>query len=113
MIRRDPNKNNLKPKSFYSFIYRFLKRNSLSIRSASHFGQQLPEDSIDKTFTFLKERIHIRKTFDIAPDGIVNMDQTELEYNMPKIKTIHKNKCKNYLNFHPITRKNSYLSYTI
>lgn len=62
-------------KSLYTYIYRFLKRNSLSIRAVSHIGQLLPIDSIDLTFAFLKEIINIRIKFNITPKSIVNMNK--------------------------------------
>ena len=79
-----------KPKSLYNVVYRFLSRFSLSIRSASHIGQQLPKDSTDRIISFLKEIINLRKLYDIKKENIINLDETALQYNMPFHKTIHK-----------------------
>ena len=47
-VKRDPSKKDLKPKSLYNYIYRFMERYRLSIRQKTHVGQLLPSDSIDK-----------------------------------------------------------------
>ena len=51
-IKRDPEKKNLKPKSLYQYIYRFMKRYNLLQREGTHIGQLLPYDSEDKIFMF-------------------------------------------------------------
>ena len=90
LIRRNPKKTDIKPKSLLSWIYRSLDRNSLSIRSISHKGQLFPKNTEDYIFSFLKQIINIRKLYNIGPDSIVNMDETALQYNMPSNKTVHK-----------------------
>ena len=88
-IKRDPTKKDLKPKSLYNYIYRFMERYRLSIRQKTHVGQLLPSDSIDKIYMFLKEIIRIRKEYDIPLSNIVNFDETALSYNIPPNKTVH------------------------
>ena len=90
LIRRNPQKADIKPKSLFSWIYRFLDRNSLSIRSISHKGQQFPKNTENNIFSFLKKIINIRKLYNISTDSIINMDETALQYNMPSNKTVHK-----------------------
>ena len=67
-----------------------MKRKSLTIRQGSHLGQQLPFNAVEKTFSFLKEIIRIRRDKDISSDYIINMDETELQLNMTFHKTVHK-----------------------
>jgi len=76
LIRRNPQKAVIKPKSLLSWIYRFLDRNSLSIGSISHKGQLFPKNTEDYIFSLLKQIINIRKLYNIGPDSIVNMDET-------------------------------------
>ena len=91
IIKKDPSKSNLKPKALLQLVYRFMKRNSLTIRQGSHIGQQLPFNAVEKTFAFLKEIIRIRRDKDISSDCIIiNMDETALQLNMPFHKTVHK-----------------------
>ena len=90
ILKKDPTKRDIKPKSLLSFIYRFLARNKLSIRKGTHIGQQLPISSFDLVFSFLKAIIQNRKLYNFEPEFIVNMDETELNYNMPPNTTVIK-----------------------
>ena len=87
--KRNTSKKNLKPKSLYNYIYRFMERYKLSLRQKTHVGQLLPPDSIDKIYMFLKEIIIIRKEYDIPLSNIINFDETVLCYNIPPNKTVH------------------------
>ena len=42
-----------------------MKKINLSIRATSHVGQQIPKNSEDLIYSFLKEIIKIRKIYDI------------------------------------------------
>jgi len=90
MIKRNPNLKELKLRTLQKRVERFLKRNNLSIRTASHIWQILPESSIDLVFNFLKEIIHIRKDYNIPKENIINMDEVAIQMNMPSNKTVHK-----------------------
>lgn len=94
IIKRDPTKRDIKPKSLLSFIYRFLARNNHSIRKGTHIGQQLPTNSLDLVYSFLKVIIQNRKMYNIDPEFIINMDETALNYNMPPNTTINKIRAK-------------------
>jgi len=67
-----------------------MKRNSLTIRTGSHVGQQIPFNAEEKAFPFLKEIIRIRRNNGISSECILNMDETALQLNMPFHKTVHK-----------------------
>ena len=70
ILKTDPTKRDIKPKSLLSFIYRFLAINNLSIRKGTHIGQQLPNNSFDLVYSFLKAFIQNRKLFNIEPEFI-------------------------------------------
>lgn len=90
MIKKDLSKSNLKPKTLVWSVYRFMKRNSLTIRTGSHIGQQIPFNAEEKTFSFLKEIIRIRRYNGISSECIINMDETALQLNIPFHKIVHK-----------------------
>lgn len=90
MLKKEPSYKNVKPKSLLMAVYRFMERNNLSLRTASHVGQELPNDTVDRIYMFLKSVINKRKLYDIDSNHIVNMDETALQLNMPSNKTVHK-----------------------
>ena len=90
IIKRDPTKQDIKPESLLSFIYRFLAGNNRSIRKGTHKAQQLPTNSSDLVYSFLKAIIQNRKLYNIEPEFIINMDEAALNYNMPPNTTIIK-----------------------
>ena len=69
-----------------TYIYRFLARHNLSIRTGSYIGQQFLVNCESLTFRFLHEIIAARGKYGIEPENIINMDETALRYNMPSKK---------------------------
>jgi len=90
ILKRDPTKRDIKPKSLLSFIYSFLLRNNLSIRKGNHIRQQLPNNSFSLIYSFLKAIIHNRKLYNIEPEFIISMDEIVINYIMPPNTTVHK-----------------------
>ena len=90
MLKKEPSYINIKPKSLLMVVYRFMERNNLSLRTASHVGQELPNDTIDRIYIFLKSVINKRKLYDIDTNHIVNIDETALQLNMPSNQTLHR-----------------------
>ena len=50
LIRRNPNKQNIKHKLFLSWIYKLLERNSLWVRFIWNIGPQFPKNTEDNIF---------------------------------------------------------------
>lgn len=67
-----------------------MEKNNLSLRTASHVGQELPNDTIDRINIFLKSVINKRKLYDIDSNHIMNLDETALQISIPSTKTIFK-----------------------
>ena len=77
ILKKEPLYINIKPKSLLMAVYRFMERNNLSLRTTSHVGKELPNDTIDRIYIFLKSVINKRKLlYDIDSNHIVNMDET-------------------------------------
>ena len=74
-LKKEPLYLNIKPKSLLMAVYLFMERNNLSPRTASHVGQELPNDIIDRIYIFLKSIINKRKLYDIDSNHIVNMEE--------------------------------------
>lgn len=74
----------------FSIIISILERNNPSHSKITHIKQELPTDTKDRIFILLKSVINKRKLYDIDSNGIVIMDQTAFQLNMPTNKTIHK-----------------------
>ena len=90
MLKKEPSYINIKPKSLLMSVYRFMEKNNLSLRTASHVGQELPNDTIDRINIFLKSVINKRKLYDIDSNHIMNLDETALQISIPSTKTIFK-----------------------
>ncbi len=58
-------KKNKSIKALQMWCYLFLDRNDLSFRALSHEGQPSLSYTIDKVYTFLKQKITIRKFRDL------------------------------------------------
>ena len=52
MLKKEPSFKNVKPKSLLMAVYLFMERNNLW--TASHVGQELPNDTVDRIYMFLK-----------------------------------------------------------
>lgn len=97
LLKRHPEKKDLKPHSLLTAVYRLMDRFHLSLRKGSHIGQQIPADSETRMIGFLKSIIQIRKKYNIPPENIINMDETAIFSNMPNNATVHKIRCKTIL----------------
>ena len=96
IIKKNSSMSNLKPKALLQSVYRFMKINSLTIRMGIHVGQQLPINAEEKTFSFLKGIIRIRRDNDNTSDCIINMDEIALQLNSHFIKPFTKHEQKLY-----------------
>lgn len=77
--------------NLYKIILRFLKRNNLSIRKASHIGQPLPNIALECFYSFFHEVIKERRVLNIYDDDnsrLINCDETLIFLEMPETKTI-------------------------
>jgi hypothetical protein len=74
MLKRHPEKKQLKPHSLLTAVYRFMDKFNLCLRRGSHIGQQIPADSENRMIGFLKSIIEIRKKYNIPPENIINID---------------------------------------
>ena len=63
LLKKCPDKINIKPHSLLNCVYRFMQRFNLSIRKGSHIGQQLPSDSEDRIIRFLRSIILLGKKY--------------------------------------------------
>ena len=60
------------------------------MRAGTNSAQKVPSDYADLLHTFRKTIIIARKTHNIEPPGIVNMDQTMRRFDMPPSRTNNK-----------------------
>ena len=77
--------------SLYNWCYRFMKRNNLSIRYASHLGQKYPENTIDNIYYFFHQLIAFRRDLVIGDDRLdllVNCDETAIFFEELEKKTV-------------------------
>ena len=76
--------------AYRCWVYRFLKRNNLSIRKASHLGQKVPNDMQNLTYKFLYEIIKARKDSEVYDNIslIVNVDETPCYLENPLTETV-------------------------
>lgn len=77
--------------SLYNWCYRFMKRNNLSIRYASHLGQKYPEDTINNIYYFFHQIIALRRDLKIGDDRLdllVNCDETAIFFEALEKKTV-------------------------
>lgn len=86
-----PDRKNDKLDTIYHIIYRFMKRHYLTIRTSTHIGQALPEESYDRMMLYLRTIIRLRRDNKInEPYLMLNADETPIFLNMPSNKTIEK-----------------------
>ena len=72
------------------WVYRFMKRYTLSFRSSTHIGQKMPENAVKEVKKFFKKVIKERVGYPYGLELICNMDETPIFLNMPPSKTIAK-----------------------
>ena len=68
---------------------RFIKRHNLSLRRSTHISQHAKEITDDRTDTFLKYVIQMRKQHTYEDKNIGNMDETPVWYDMPGKSTLN------------------------
>ena len=79
-----PDRKNDKLDTIYHIIYRFMKRHYLTIRTSTHIGQALPEESYDRMMLYLRTIIRLRRDNKInEPYLMLNADETPIFLNMP------------------------------
>ena len=88
---------NKKYKNLVSWAYRFMKRNNLVFRLASHIGQKLSSKAETQLKNFLKDIITKRNNLGIFEDieRLVNVDESPIYLEMPPKKTIEIKGSKN------------------
>ena len=76
---------NKKYKNLVSWAYRFMKRNNLEFRFASHIGQKLSSKAETQLKNFLKDIITKRNNLGIFEDIeiLVNADESPIYLEMP------------------------------
>ena len=76
--------------AYRCLVYRFLKRNNLSLRKSSHLGQKIPNNMQNLTYKFLNEIIKARKDSEVYDkiSLIVNVDETPCYLENPLTETI-------------------------
>ena len=86
--------DNFKKENIHSLemkIRRFLERNNLRIRKASHIGQPLPDNATDLIYEYLYKIINKRRILNINDSElfrIINCDETAIYFENPSTKTI-------------------------
>jgi len=73
------------------WCFRFKKKNNFVLRRASHIGQPLPSDYMNKITIFLKDIIDKRKILKIDNNNlhlIINVDETPIFFDAPFESTI-------------------------
>ena len=74
-------------KASYGWLWRWKRRYGVGMRTGTNSAQKLPADYHDLLHIFRKSIIDVRKTMNIGPSGIVNMDQTMCRFDMPSTRT--------------------------
>ena len=90
IIKLCPEANNASKGSLRVWVYRFMKRYTLSFRSSTHIGQKMPKNAVKEVKKFFKKIIKERVSYPYSLDLICNMDETPIFLNMPPSKTIAK-----------------------
>ena len=87
------------------WVYRFMKRYTLSFRSSTHIGQKMPENAVKEVKKFFKKIIKERVSYPYGLELICNMDETPIFLNMPPSKTIAKKGSKLFSLGHKTRKK--------
>ena len=95
LLRIRPDLSKLSSHRIYEYIYRFMSRNSLSLRTPGHVGQFLPKDIKNVIINYLLELRNIIKNGGYDEGKILTMDETPLYLNMVLNKVIAKKGEKN------------------
>ena len=90
IIKLCPEASNASKGSLRVWVYRFMKRYTLSFRSSTHIGQKMPDNAVKEVKKFFKKIIKERVSYPYSLDLICNMDETPIFLNMPPSKTIAK-----------------------
>ena len=77
-------------KGSYGWLWRWKKRYDVGMRAGTNSAQKVPSDYRELLHSFRKSVIVTRKTKNIGPPDIVNMDQTMCRFDMPFSRTNNK-----------------------
>lgn len=75
-------------KGGFSWIFKFMKRNKLSVRTRTTVGQQLPdnwEELLNNFNHFVDKEI---QEHNISPKDIINMDEIPMSFDIPPTRTV-------------------------
>ena len=89
IIRLKDDAKNKSINALKHYVYRFMQRYFLSFRVATHVGQIIPADALNKIKEFYKD-LKIKRAFNAYNlNQICNIDETPIFLNMVPKKTIH------------------------
>ena len=94
IIKLCPEAKDASKGSLRVWVYRFMKRYTLSFRSSTHIGQKMPDNVVKEVKKFFKKVIKERVSYPYGLKLICNMDETPIFLNMPPSKTIAKKGAK-------------------
>ena len=95
LLKFRPDLSKLTPNGLYEYIYRFMSRNNLSLRTPGHIGQLLPTDTKNVIINYIMELRKTIKEGGYDEGNIINMDETPLYLNMIPNKVISQKGEKN------------------
>lgn len=75
-------------KAGFTWISKFMKRNSLSVRARTTVGQQLPENWEERMANF---REFVGKAIEesgLTPGDVINMDEVPMSFDIPATRTV-------------------------
>lgn len=88
LLKFRPDLSKLTSNGLYEYIYRFMSRNNLSLRTPGHIGQLLPTDTKNVIINYIMELRKTIKEGGYDEGNIINMDETPLYLNMIPNKVI-------------------------
>lgn len=72
----------------YNWVYKFMRRNNLSMRARTTVGQRLPDDWEKKLDDF-REFVHKEiSQHDLSPDDVINMDEVPMVFDIPPTRSV-------------------------
>ena len=72
----------------YNWVYKFMRRNNLSVRARTTVGQRLPEDweqKVDDFRTFVHNEII---QHNLTPNDVINMDEVPMMFDIPATRLV-------------------------
>lgn len=71
-----------------NWVYKFMKRNNLSVRARTTVGQHLPDNWEQKIQDFQEFVLREVDKLKLSPESIINMDEVPLSFDIPATRSV-------------------------